>query len=51
MHEVSLDFRSLTMFKNGLFDSDLLEENHLVPLAEWKRLKEYHMLHSLDPVE
>jgi len=41
----------LTAFKNALFDSDQLTENHLVPLHVWKELKEYEMIYMLDEVE
>jgi len=41
----------LTAFKNALFDSDQLTENHLVPLPVWKELKEYEMIWVLDDVE
>ena len=41
----------LTAFKNALFDSEELEENHLVPLRVWKELKTYEMLYVLDDVE
>jgi hypothetical protein len=51
MHECSLDFRCLTALKNALFDSEFLEDNHLVPMSEWKKHKEYHLHHALDPVE
>ena len=51
MHECSIDFRSLTALKNALFDSDNLEDNHLVPIDDWKKLKQYHLHRSLDPVE
>lgn len=51
MHEQKVDFRMLTAFKNALFDSELLEENHLIPLSVWKELKVYEMLYMLDDVE
>ena len=51
MHEQHIDFRMLTAFKNALFDSEELEENHLVPLSVWKELKTYEMLYVLDDVE
>lgn len=51
MHEQHIDFRMLTAFKNALFDSEELEENHLVPLRVWKELKTYEMLYVLDDVE
>lgn len=51
MHEQHIDFRMLTAFKNALFDSEELEENHLVPLSVWKELKQYEMLYVLDDIE
>ena len=33
-----------------LFDSELLKENHLIPLAEWERIRKYETLHYLDLV-
>jgi hypothetical protein len=51
MHEHHVDFRNLTAFKNALFDSELLEENHLVPYSEWQNLKEYYLGDSIDKVE
>ena len=35
MHEKNIDFRALASFKNALFDSEELEDNHLVPISEW----------------
>lgn len=43
MHESNLDFRALASFKNALFDSEELEDNHLVPLSVWTELKQYEM--------
>lgn len=51
MHETGLDFRALASFKNALFDSEELEDNHLVSMAVWTELKEYEMQKTLDPVE
>lgn len=51
MHDCSLDFRNLTAFKNALFDSEELEDNHLVPISEWNALKDYHLNRTMDPVE
>ena len=28
----------LTLFKNALFDSPLIEENHILPLSEWNKV-------------
>ena len=41
----------LTAFKNALFDSEELTENHLVPLSVWSELKVYEMLYVLDDLE
>ena len=30
----------LTLFKNALFDSPLIEDNHILPISEWKKLQE-----------
>ena len=38
-------------FKNALFDSEELEENHLIPMPVWKERKEYDMIYVLDNVE
>jgi len=51
MHEKNIDFRALASFKNALFDSEDLEDNHLVPMSEWYTLKEYEMGKTLDKVE
>ena len=51
MHEAGVEFRNLTAFKNALFDSEELEENHLVPLSEWKELVKYHLHSTFDTVE
>ena len=48
-HEDSVDFRMLTAFKNALFDSEELIDNHLVPITEWNNIKSYEMPHSLSP--
>jgi hypothetical protein len=39
MHEAGVEFRNLTAFKNALFDSEELVDNHLVPMDEWYELK------------
>ena len=36
LHENKVDFRKMTMLKNELFESEDLEDNHLVPLSVWK---------------
>jgi hypothetical protein len=51
MHECGVEFRNLTSFKNALFDSEELEDNHLVPISEWNELKSYHLHSKFDPVE
>ena len=51
MHEENIDFRLLMQFKNSLFDSEDLVENHLIPLSTWKEIKEYDMIFVLDNVE
>tara|TARA_B110000285_G_scaffold233764_1_gene308573 strand:- start:1323 stop:1739 length:417 start_codon:yes stop_codon:yes gene_type:complete len=33
-----------------LFDSELLKENHLIPRAEWERIRKYETLNVLDQV-
>lgn len=43
MHESGLDFRALASFKNALFDSEELEDNHLISKDIWTELKEYEM--------
>jgi len=41
LHEHDIDFRMLMTFKNALFDSDELEDNHLVPIEVWNRVLDY----------
>jgi hypothetical protein len=43
MHENDVDFRMLTQFKNALFDSEMLEDNHLITIDEWKKILKYEM--------
>ena len=51
MHENDVDFRMLTQFKNALFDSEMLEDNHLITIDEWKKILKYEMQSKLDPIE
>ena len=51
LHENSVDFRSLANLKNALFDSEMLRENHLVPLSEWTKEVKYQLKNALDPCE
>ena len=51
MHEAGVEFRNLTAFKNAMFDSEELEDNHLVPMHEWTTHKKYYLHGSLDSVE
>lgn len=51
MHDQHIDFRLLMQFKNALFDSESLMENHLVPLSVWKEIKAVEMIWVLDEVE
>ena len=51
LHETKVDFRMLTAFKNALFDSDDLQENHLIPLSSWKSILIYEMQYCLSPCE
>ena len=50
LHEESVDFRIMTSFKNVLFESDLLKENHLLPMDEWERIRKYETYHFLDKI-
>ena len=40
----------MTAFKNALFDSELLVDNHLLPVAEWERIRKYETHHRLDAI-
>ena len=51
LHEHDIDFRMLTQFKNALFDSEELEDNHLLSLDNWKSILKYEMHNILNPVE
>ena len=51
MHATKVDFRMLTAFKNALFDSEDLVENHLVPLQVWKDILIIEMQYCLSPAE
>lgn len=51
MHETKVDFRMLTAFKNALFDSEELEDNHLIPLPVWKKTLLYEMQYCLNECE
>jgi len=51
MHATKVDFRMLTAFKNALFDSEELVENHLVPLQVWKDTLIIEMQYCLSPAE
>ncbi len=42
LHEHVIEFKHLTGFKNELFDSDQLQDNHLLPKSEWERIRKYH---------
>ena len=50
LHDHSIEFRAMTAFKNALFDSELLTDNHLLPLKEWERLRVYETGRDLDEV-
>ena len=43
LHATKVDFRMLTAFKNALFDSEELKDNHLIPLQVWKDVLIYEM--------
>lgn len=40
----------LTLFKNALFDSPLLEDNHILPISEWNKLQAQEMHDTLKNV-
>ena len=42
LHERGVEFRAMTSFKNALFDSDKLYDNHLLPVEEWERIAARH---------
>ena len=42
LHERGVEFRAMTSFKNALFDSDKLRDNHLLPVEEWERIAARH---------
>lgn len=39
LHETGVEFRAMTSFKNALFDSEKLGDNHLLPVEEWDRIR------------
>jgi hypothetical protein len=41
----------LTLFKNALFDSTLLEDNHILPISEWNKLQHQEMHETLRNVD
>lgn len=41
----------LTLFKNALFDSALLEDNHILPISEWNKLQHQEMHETLRNVD
>ena len=41
----------LTLFKNALFDSPLLEDNHILPISEWNKLQHQEMHETLRNVD
>ena len=51
LHATKVDFRMLTAFKNALFDSEELKDNHLIPLQVWKDILIYEMQYCLSPCE
>ena len=38
----------MTAFKNALFDSEELVDNHLLPVEEWERIRKYATHQTLD---
>lgn len=52
LHEGDMDFRKISMIKNALFESDELEDNHLIPMSVWKKVvKQYCPNGELDAIE
>ena len=51
LHQNSIEFKLMTGLKNAMFESELLIDNHLLPLTEWKRILVYTTKNMLDPVE
>lgn len=51
LHQNSIEFKIMTGLKNSLFESELLIDNHLLPLEEWKRIVGYITKNMLDNVE
>jgi len=50
LHNNCIEFRHMTAFKNALFDSEILEDKHLLPVEEWERIRKYETHDLLDPV-
>jgi len=40
----------MTAFKNALFDSEELIENHLLPIDEWERIRKYETHERLNEI-
>ena len=51
LHQDSIEFKIMTGLKNSLFASELLIDNHLLPVEEYKRIIGYETKHLLDNVE
>jgi hypothetical protein len=41
----------LTLFKNALFASPLLEDNQILPISEWNKLQQQEMHDTLRNVD
>ena len=40
----------MTAFKNALFDSEELIDNHLLPVEEWEKVRKYETHQTLDKI-
>ena len=40
----------MTAFKNALFDSEELVDNHLLSVEEWERIRKYETHQTLDKI-
>ena len=50
LHANSVEFGTMSAFKNALFGSEHISEDYMLPLEEFERIREYETVHQLDSV-
>ena len=51
LHANGIELKIMTAFKNAMFESDKVTDNHMLPMEEFERIRLYETQNRLDSVK